>query len=494
MGSISSQAFKSTIFSSIGVVLGFLTVGFLFPRILSTSEVGVVRLILNYSEIAARIAALGTGTIIVRYFTHFKNDTNHNNGFLSYMILINLIGIGVFLVFYFLFGNLLIEHNQVKSPLFASYFYWIVPVTISVVAFHLFDTYSTALKMSAIGIFFKEFVQRFFIAALLIGIWFIATPFETTIWIYFSIIISSPVLFGFYLYFKKRLGLSFNHSFLKPKLIKEVSSVASFALLTGIGGTTVVFIDNIMINEIMSESETGIYSTVFLYTALILIPTKSLSKIASSFVAESFTNNNLDSVKSIYYKSCMNQFLPGFLIFIFIWVNADFIFYILPEQYEQGRNLLLILGIANLFNAITGINTQVIAYSPLHRFNTVFITGLLAITVLSNLYFIPIYGITGAAIATAISLFTFNLAKFLLLWNKYRFQPFGSKYLILIVIGIVTILLTNLINAENIFIQSFLRTVFATIVFGTPTYYFKISAEINDFAKKLILKYLKKIG
>lgn len=490
MGSISNQAFKSSIFSYLGVLIGFVTIGFLLPRLFSTGEVGVIRLILNYSEIAARIAALGSGTLILRYFKLFKNPNNKNNGFLTYMILINIIGFILFFVGFQVVDDYLIDHNQSRSPLFAEYFKWILPITLSVLIFHLMDTYATALKLSAVGIFFREFIQRILILFLLVGTGIFILPFSTIIGLYMLIIISTPLLLIVYLLHNNHLGLGINLNFLNKKLLSEMGSVASFALFTGIGGTAVVFIDNIMINELMGENQTGIYSTLFFYTALILIPTKSISKIASSYVADAFVSNNKNEIKSIYYKSCLNQFIPGLLIFIFIWTNSDFIFYILPSEYQNGKYILLILGIGNLFNAATGVNTQIIAFSPFHKYNTIFIIGLLIITIVSNIVFIPIYGITGAAIATAISLFTFNLAKFLLILLKYGLQPFDKKYLILISITLPILYLGSLIVIDNIFLQSTLRTILVFLLFVIPTYSLNISPDLNAFIINLVKKYV----
>ena len=74
------------------------------------------------------------------------------------------------------------------------------------------------------------------------------------------------------------------------------------------------------------------------------------------------------------------------------------------EQYKQGANLLRILVIGQFINVITGSVGFLLNMTGFEKDmrNIVFLSG--AIALLLNFILIPIYGVTGAAIATSIAI------------------------------------------------------------------------------------------
>lgn len=239
-----------------------------------------------------------------------------------------------------------------------------------------------------------------------------------------------------------------------------------------------------MLNELIDEASVAVYTTMVYYAILITVPARGITKIGSAVIAEALNNNDLHKVKSIYFKSCLTQFIPGAFVFIMLCVNLDFIFYLLPASYQEGYWLIYIIGIGNLFNVMTGINTQIIAYSPLHKFNSIFVLGLIIVAIITNLYFIPLYGISGAAMATSLSLFVFNFAKYLLLLIKYKFQPFNLKYLTVILFTAISILVTELTSTGHLIIDTAINSILAAAIFIFPILRLKISPDINNLIYK----------
>ena len=104
---------------------------------------------------------------------------------------------------------------------------------------------------------------------------------------------------------------------------------------------------------------------------------------------------------------------------------------------------------------------------------------------------IPRIGMTGAAIATATSLFLYNLIKGIYVWIKFKMQPFSSK--ILVLIGFSSILLFGSLQTayfDNTYLDIFIRSVAITLIYSFGVLSLNISHEVNSIWKDLRSKFL----
>ena len=100
---------------------------------------------------------------------------------------------------------------------------------------------------------------------------------------------------------------------------------------------------------------------------------------------------------------------------------------------------------------------------------------------------IPRFGITGAALASLISKYIYNGLKFIFLYKKYKFQPFSFKHIEIIIFAFVAWYLSTLIPVLNHFIFDLVvRSLFISIVFLVPVYFFKVSEDINRKAEQIL--------
>jgi O-antigen/teichoic acid export membrane protein len=92
MGVIKSQSIYSTLYSYIGVVLGFVTSALLMPKIMSTEQIGFVKLIVAVTGIFASIFSFGVGQLLFRSFPIYENDLFKRRRLLFLAMKIALIG------------------------------------------------------------------------------------------------------------------------------------------------------------------------------------------------------------------------------------------------------------------------------------------------------------------------------------------------------------------------------------------------------------------
>ena len=99
----------------------------------------------------------------------------------------------------------------------------------------------------------------------------------------------------------------------------------------------------------------------------------------------------------------------------------------------------------------------------------------------TNWYFIQLYGIEGAAIATGITLAIFNIIKLVFLKVRVGLWPFSWKNLSILVIAVVTFGMISLLPfLENLWLDIVVRSSLTALLFLVPNVVFRLSPEIND--------------
>jgi O-antigen/teichoic acid export membrane protein len=343
------------------------------------------------------------------------------------------------------------------------------------------------MKKTVRGFVMKDVIQRILIIVAMI--WFIMhssgnekRAFTDFILQYSAIIGFVTLLMFIPLIREKELSLSFQFTPTLKPFYKEMSRVAGYSFLLGISYVGVTNIDAIMIERYISLEAAGIYGRNMFFGIMVALPYRILHKSSSGLLSEKFKENNVNEIRNIYYKSCLNQLIIGCFLFCVIWINIDHIYEIIPKSYEQGKYVIFFIGLGSLINMAGGVNTAVISFSPYFRWNTYFSIILLVLIVITNMAFIPLYGITGAAVATTISLFLYNLGMYILLKLRYNFQPFNIKHMLVIIYSILGIFVCIFIpNFSNFIVDTLIKsTVFSTL-FGLLIFGTKISPDMNQF-------------
>jgi O-antigen/teichoic acid export membrane protein len=281
-----------------------------------------------------------------------------------------------------------------------------------------------------------------------------------------------------------QVSLQPQFGFLDKSMIKTLSSVSLFGLISYSTDIIVFNIDRIMIERLIGLSNTGIYSTAFLFGSIVMVPSRSLFKISTAVIADAWKNSDYKSLGDIYKKSCLNQFLIGILIFLLIAVNLENIMQILPVTYADGKNVIMLISLAMLFNMIIGINGVLIMTSKEYRMNTYLLFLLAALIFILNLVFIPKYGILGSAIATVISKFVINLIRAVYVKWKFGFQPYNYKFgIILVIVGLLYVVHLLLPVFDNFIIDILIRSLLISMLFVLMNYALKTSDELNGIIR-----------
>jgi O-antigen/teichoic acid export membrane protein len=489
LGQIKKQSIQSTLYIYIGVLIGFISTGILMPRFLTESENGVLKLLVSYSLLFAQLSTLGLPISTVKFLPYFRNGSKKNFGYFMFLFIIGIIGFLIFLSVFFVFEDSIYQHESSKSPLFAQYLYLIIPLTFFFTYFNLLDGYARSLVYSTIGAFLKELLQRVFILISLGLFIFGIFDFHGFISSYIVSLSLPTIILFIYISLKGEVGWKIHWSKFDKKILKQIFVMAAFGLFLGLSQLAISQIDSIMINYFHNDAKTGIYAITFYYGTLVIIPSRALFRITPTFIAEAFKSSDLNTIKDIQYKSCLNQYIIGLGIFLLLWLNIDNVYKILPLEYIEGKFVIFYIGLANLFNMTGGVSSQIITNSPHYRYNGLFVIIYLILIVLTNYIMIPLYGIVGAAVASTFSVLIFVLIKYFFLLKKYRIQPYNLKYLTtLLFAGVLYAAIYYLPMPEafipNLLIKSFL--------FGGLYIFFIYKTGYSQDITELIESYKKK--
>ncbi len=484
MGIIEKQATRNVIYSYLGAGIGFFTLIWL-SHLISPAENGVVRLLVSYTALFAQFANLGFVAVTIRFFPYFRNKDKGHHGFLFYALIVSLIGFVLILVVFLFLKPQVIESSQEKSPLFITYLFYLMPLTFFTVFFNIFDSYLRAGYSSVIGSFTKEFLQRILIVMVLVLYFFKIIDFNVFMFLYIASTCLPTLMLLFYIIKQDEWHIKPVRGFMSKELRSEIVKLSIYSILTGGAGALVLNIDAIMVNQMLGEGKTGIYGIAFNFGAIIVIPARSLYRITSSIVAENFKANKIEEIHKLYKQSCNGQLAIGILLYIGIWANINNIMHLLPEAYMAGKNVILIVGAGYLVEMATGINQVILSNSKYYKYDTYFVFLLVGITILSNWILIPIYGITGSAIATAITITFGNALRYILLFNKYKMQPYNYNSIKLILIAIVAFLPGYFIpDLHNLYLDTAVRSTVVGGLFTLLLLKTEAAPELNNKIRK----------
>lgn len=482
MGIIIKQSIRSSIISYIGVAIGYVNVLWLYPYFLSTEQVGLFRLIQSTAYLLATFGQMGLAQSFIKFYPEFKQQ----KGFLGATLLGGTLGFILLCLVTLIFQNSIVGYFSQESPLFVEYFQLTLIITYLIILFQLLEAYSRSLLKIVVPTLMRDIGLRVLTMGFLLLYGFEYIDFQGLV--YLLIAVYGIALIGLFIHFgiNKELSLSLNFSFLKNGQVKRILNYGLFSLI-GAGGTQIILqIDSVMISGSLGLEETGIYTIAFFIGIVIEMPKRAITQLSSALLAQSFNKNDMQAVKKLYQQTSINQLIIGSLLLIGIWANLNNIYSFIPnnEAYLTGINVVLFIGLGKLSDMAFGTNGEIIVMSKYYRFNVIAVAILAILTIILNLWLIPVYGIEGAAIASFLAMLTFNVIKYVFVWMKFGIQPFSISTLKMLVIVALVLIANHFLPVfESQLIDLAIRSAMITVILVGLTLALKVSEEVNGLVK-----------
>jgi O-antigen/teichoic acid export membrane protein len=201
----------------------------------------------------------------------------------------------------------------------------------------------------------------------------------------------------------------------------------------------------------------------------------------------------MKAVSDLYDKTTLVMMIIGGGLILLLWGNIDSIFMFIPKEYSVARYSFYILCFAKYVDMITGLNGIITITSKKYKYDLYFMLVLVIATIVLNLLLIPIYGITGAALAAMISLVVYNLLRLVFVWYNFKMQPFTINCLWVLLISVGTMCIVHFIPfIMNKYVSICINSAIIGIIYLGSILLFKFSPDINNMVYKLTgWKYLE---
>jgi O-antigen/teichoic acid export membrane protein len=488
MGIVQKASIRLTIFSYLGAALGYFNKVLLFTNFLSVEQVGLINILNNISVLYAQVATLGISTVSIRFFPYFQEKDKQHHGFLFWTNCVITVGFLLATVMFVFLKPVFIQHYSERSPLLIDFYYYNIPLALGILYFQFLESYLKSLLKTGVSTFTYELIGRILVTVI-IGIYALKLiDFHQFVILYVLCNGSLALILLAYTAYLKQLFIKPVKSVRFNRFFKIILTYGMFTIMSALGGTVLVSIDSLMVSSKLNLGQAGIYTTVFLIATVITLPYRSIQKISHPLLARFWKEKDMDAMSDLYRKTTLIDMILGGLLLIGLWINIDSIFRFMPQEYHTAKYAFLLLAIAKYFDMATGLNGYIIVTSKKYKSDLWFMFLLIVITIVMNLVLIPMYGITGAALATLISIALYNFLRLGFVYYYYRMQPFTLDCLKVLFITVIVWLITAQIPSfNNKYIDIGLRSSVITILYGGAILFFKLSSDIND----LVYSYTK---
>ncbi|MBP7983005.1 MAG: oligosaccharide flippase family protein [Kaistella sp.] len=491
MSVVARQGFKYSIIGYLGFLLGTFSAIFVFPH--DMEFYGKLRYVLPTAEMLLPVVVFGLSFSNVKFYTQSRAEGKHQN-FLSLSLVGILVNFSIFLIGYFAV-NLLFPKLQETEM-------WqmkrlILPLILVLAFSAVFNKYLSNFKRIAIPNIFENLLPKLANLGAFCLFFFLGFP-EKAAYLFF-ILMFILGLFG-YIYYTNRLEKlkpDFSTDYIKKdNLWKEVLNYSFYGFLGNIGNFIAVKIDSVMIGEFLGFEPNGVYNTLYSIISLITVPAMGLYSISAPIINKHLAEKNFEELDRMHKKSSLVLFFLGFVLLSCVLVGFPYLTHFIKngELLRQSEPVIWVLGFAMLFDLATGFNGHIISLSKYYRFNIVVMLFLAVTTVTLNLYFLNSTNLElfGVAIATAISLTLFNIAKIVFNYIKFGVFPLTIEMMYALIIGTLGITVAVIMpEFKSSFLNLFYKPGVVLLMFFVGNYFLKIF-PLEEYINRNFLKSLFK--
>lgn len=413
------QSLKTMFLRIIGVVTLFGFSLFLThnydPRIIGQFD--FIRMILL---VLSSICVLGTDQSIL-YFTGILKSTNETEKLKAiYKKIVTLIFILCLLVLIVFF---IIGQNSIAIFFNDESTYLLMAKAIITLFFYSITLFNTETIRALDKIYIAELFRNTFkyvsviIGAVVLFYYHQETYLVDTFLIGFVVlaIITTIIIFRL---FKKQKNDSilpndtnpFTYSFIAHKSYPmAISNLAIFLMMT---------FDVVFLKKFKGDETVAYYAVAMKLVSVLFMINNSVYISVSLKIAQLYTDKNRAELLRALKHSARIIFLFTLPVVLFVCLFSENILYFFGENYIQGKQALLILMTGQLLASFFGVSAIYLNMTGRQSIFQIVLIFAVLVNLILNIILIPIYSITGAAIAFVSSLLFWNIVTAIIIYKK----------------------------------------------------------------------------
>ncbi len=311
------------------------------------------------------------------------------------------ISISLSILLYILFTNGCLDFYK-QSDIVYYLIFAIIPFSV----LHINAEAFRAIKNIKLFSFFKNF-SIFGLAAILL---IIANGSELNIGVSaFTISVISLSVLSIFLWFRIANKL---HTPIGENVSVLVIMKESFPMfLSGSLFLLMSWVDILMLGHFNSQTDVGVYTIALKLAALCTLILFAANTILGPKISELYYNNQMQRLTKTVQNTAKYTFLLSLPIFGVILFFPDLLLALFGSEFNNKLAIetLIILSIGQMTNVFFGTVIYILDMTGKQNVSKNILLFTAFVNIAFNWYLIPIYGIKGAAIATAISIFCWTI-------------------------------------------------------------------------------------
>lgn len=492
MGLIIRQSLKASLSNYAGLVIGYINILILMPKVFDPAEVGISRFVIDISGVLAGFASLGVAYSMSRFFPKFKDKNgSYHHGFTFWVYSIPFIGLALLSIILLISGPSILNLLKDGGSNTTDYIHIILPLTVIMLFTMVTEQYCAQFGRIVVVNIVRENGLRIINLILILLAWISVINFnEFILWLlvsYTAVLVVDII----YLFSINPLSLIPDFKFIENnRVIKnDFFTFTGITLLGSIGPLIITRSDYFSVSMEGGDKLLGIYSTALSIAIMTELPKRVILPIIQPVISQLIHDKKWQELKQVVGKANINQVLIGMFILLGLWFNADSIFELMPNGhiYKTGKLVILILGIGKLFELFSIILGIVINNSHFYKWNLLIALSALVSIFITYHFAVPVWAINGTALGVTVGYMAVAIFNYSLVYKYYKMHWLDFSWIKIMLVFIIMLLVHQFVPYFanvwfNIFIRSTaLISLFASLVFGL-----KLSEDINNTALQLI--------
>lgn len=480
------------VISILSAFLGYI-VRLILARNLSLEEFGLFYAVFSFLALISLFKTLGYDKSLIKFIPEFQhaNRKDFIKSSIIYVSILQVITNIIILALIYVLANYLSIHffHEPKAAKI---------LLLMAIAFFI-DSFVLVLKFSLQG-FQKmtlfsslDFIRMLLIVIITLIGFKLNYELLSPVFAYILTPLILILIFGFILV-KKIFPDFFKANFIiDMNLIKKISKYSFFVMATGSAALILQYTDTTMLTYFTGLEAVALYNIAFPISKILTYIPNAIGGVLLPLSSELWTKEKKEILRvgiESLYKYSMILIIP--LVFVMVSFSDFIIAILFGKQYILAANAMRILVIGTIFLTLHLINIFFISGIGHPEVHTKIVYAAAIFNFIGNLILIPMIGIIGAAITTAVSYFIMMAIGFMKI-RKFIDITFPIKIWIkTFVAGIlftaIIYLLKNLL-VLNVWIETFIVLSLAGVLYCGLLLILKI-ITINEL-KDLYIRILK---
>ena len=490
MGIVFKQSAKNVLSTFLGFGIGAFNTLFLYVNFMSDAYYGLVGFLLSTAMILMPFLSFGVQNTIIKFYSSFQGEARDK--FLLWMLFLPLFIIVPATLLSVVFQKQIVVFISSKNESFGDYFWYIFIIAVSIAYFEVFFAWSKVHLKSSFGNLMKEVFHRLATMFLLV---LLGTEL-ITIAFFLKALVGVYVLrmlimkgYAYYLHMPKIVWSTSprGKDFWLPSRFGAILKYTSLIIIAGSVATLLLDLDKFMIGKYKLVENIAYYNVAIYIATVIAIPVRAMHQITYPMVAQLLNEKNYSEIAILYKKSSISLLVISSFLFLLIVTNLQSLYQLIDPTYATGIYVVILIGFARVLDNILGINNAILYNSDYYRLVLFLGVILVLVAIGLNMYFIPRYGIKGAAIATFMASVLYSVSKIAIVYWKFKMSPISVKTAGMLGIAFCFLLLFYFFEfGFHPIINMLLKSTAITILFIPTIYSLNISEDINVAIKSIL--------